>query len=125
MARLLVLGAGPAQLGVLAAARAAELTVVAADRDPSAPGFRYADPAGGGGSGAGVNPRRARPRLRRRPRRVPRRLLPRGRARRRPGRDGERVLRAWALCAVDGHRPRAGSAARLRRAARAPLARRA
>ncbi len=43
MARLLVLGAGPAQLGVLAAARAAELTVVAADRDPSAPGFRYAD----------------------------------------------------------------------------------
>jgi biotin carboxylase len=28
---------------VLAAARAAELTVVAADRDPSAPGFRYAD----------------------------------------------------------------------------------
>ena len=43
MARLLVLGAGPAQLGVLAAARAAGLTVVAADRDPSAPGFRYAD----------------------------------------------------------------------------------
>ncbi len=43
MARLLVLGAGPAQLGVLAAARARELTVVAADRDPSAPGFRYAD----------------------------------------------------------------------------------
>src|SRR5690348_9694022 len=43
VARLLVLGAGPAQLGVLAAARAAELTVVAADRDPSAPGFRYAD----------------------------------------------------------------------------------
>ena len=43
MARLLVLGAGPAQLGVLAAARAADLTVVAADRDPSAPGFRYAD----------------------------------------------------------------------------------
>src|SRR5258707_2125273 len=41
--RLLVLGAGPAQLGVLAAARARELTVVAADRDPSAPGFRYAD----------------------------------------------------------------------------------
>jgi biotin carboxylase len=41
--RLLVLGAGPASLGVLAAARAAELTVVAADRDPSAPGFRYAD----------------------------------------------------------------------------------
>jgi biotin carboxylase len=41
--RLLVLGAGPAQLGVLAAARARDLTVVAADRDPSAPGFRYAD----------------------------------------------------------------------------------
>ena len=43
MARLLVLGAGPAQLGVLAAARQADVTVVAADRDPSAPGFRYAD----------------------------------------------------------------------------------
>jgi len=43
VARLLVLGAGPAQLGVLAAARGRELTVVAADRDPSAPGFRYAD----------------------------------------------------------------------------------
>jgi biotin carboxylase len=43
MARLLVLGAGPVQLGVLAAARGADLTVVAADRDPSAPGFRYAD----------------------------------------------------------------------------------
>ena len=43
MARLLVLGAGPAQLGVLAAARQAGLAVVAADRDPSAPGFRYAD----------------------------------------------------------------------------------
>jgi biotin carboxylase len=40
---LLVLGAGPAQLGVLAAARARDLTVVVADRDPSAPGFRYAD----------------------------------------------------------------------------------
>jgi biotin carboxylase len=40
---LLVLGAGPAQLGVLAAARGAGLTVVAADRDPSAPGFRHAD----------------------------------------------------------------------------------
>ena len=37
MARLLVLGAGPAQLGVLAAARAADLTVVAADRDPRRP----------------------------------------------------------------------------------------
>jgi biotin carboxylase len=43
MARLLVLGAGPAQLGVLAAARGRELTVIAADRDPSAPGFGYAD----------------------------------------------------------------------------------
>ena len=42
MARLLVLGAGPAQLGVLAAAAAADHTVIAADRDPSAPGFRYA-----------------------------------------------------------------------------------
>ena len=42
-ARLLVLGAGPAQLGVLAAARQRGLTVIAADRDPSAPGFRYAD----------------------------------------------------------------------------------
>src|SRR5437868_14338735 len=41
--RLLVLGAGPAQLGVLAAARRRGLTVVAADRAPSAPGFRYAD----------------------------------------------------------------------------------
>jgi biotin carboxylase len=43
MTRLLVLGAGPAQLGVLATARGRDLTVVAADRDPSAPGFRYAD----------------------------------------------------------------------------------
>ena len=43
VARLLVLGAGPAQLGVLAAARRAGLAVVAADRDPSAPGFREAD----------------------------------------------------------------------------------
>ena len=41
--RLLVLGAGPAQLGVLAAARRLGLTLIAADRDPSAPGFRYAD----------------------------------------------------------------------------------
>ncbi len=38
-----MLGAGPAQLGVLAAARRRGLTVVAADRDPSAPGFREAD----------------------------------------------------------------------------------
>jgi biotin carboxylase len=42
-ARLLVLGAGPAQLGLLAAARKRGLYVVAADRDASAPGFRYAD----------------------------------------------------------------------------------
>jgi biotin carboxylase len=41
--RLLVLGAGRAQLGVLAAARARGLYVVAVDRDPGAPGFRYAD----------------------------------------------------------------------------------
>ena len=41
--RLLVLGAGPAQLGLLATARARELHVIALDRDPSAPGFRYAD----------------------------------------------------------------------------------
>jgi biotin carboxylase len=41
--RLLVLGAGPAQLGLLAAARSRELHVIAVDRDPSAPGFRYAD----------------------------------------------------------------------------------
>ena len=41
--RLLVLGAGPAQLGLLAAARGRELHVIAVDRDPSAPGFRYAD----------------------------------------------------------------------------------
>jgi biotin carboxylase len=42
-ARLLVLGAGPAQLGLLAAARKRGLFVIAADRDPSAPGFRFAD----------------------------------------------------------------------------------
>ena len=41
--RLLVLGAGPAQLGLLEAARARGLYVVAADRDPKAPGFRLAD----------------------------------------------------------------------------------
>jgi formate-dependent phosphoribosylglycinamide formyltransferase (GAR transformylase) len=40
--RLLVLGAGPAQVGLLAAARRRGLVVVAADRDPAAPGFRYA-----------------------------------------------------------------------------------
>jgi biotin carboxylase len=42
-ARLLVLGAGPAQLGLLAAARRHGLYVIAVDRDASAPGFRYAD----------------------------------------------------------------------------------
>ena len=42
-ARLLVLGAGPAQLGLLAAARERGLWVVAADRDPAAPGFALAD----------------------------------------------------------------------------------
>ena len=41
--RLLVLGAGPPQLGVLEAAQRRGLTVIAADRDPSAPGFRHAD----------------------------------------------------------------------------------
>jgi biotin carboxylase len=41
--RLLVLGAGPAQLGLLAAARERRLFVIALDRDPAAPGFRYAD----------------------------------------------------------------------------------
>ena len=41
--RLLVLGAGPAQLGLLRAARARGLFVVACDRDAQAPGFEYAD----------------------------------------------------------------------------------
>lgn len=41
--RLLVLGAGPAQLGLLAAARRRGLYVIAVDRDASAPGFRHAD----------------------------------------------------------------------------------
>ena len=41
--RLLVLGAGPAQLGLLEAARARGLHVIALDRDPSAPGFALAD----------------------------------------------------------------------------------
>ena len=41
--RLLVLGAGPAQLGLLAAARARGVHVVAVDRDPAALGFGYAD----------------------------------------------------------------------------------
>jgi biotin carboxylase len=43
IARVLVLGAGAAQLGLLAAAREAGHYVVAADRDPAAPGFEYAD----------------------------------------------------------------------------------
>ena len=41
--RLLVLGAGPAQLGLLEAARARGLWVAVADRDPGAPGFTFAD----------------------------------------------------------------------------------
>jgi biotin carboxylase len=40
---LLVLGAGPAQLGLLRAARRRDLFVIALDRDPSAPGFEFAD----------------------------------------------------------------------------------
>ncbi len=35
--------AGPAQLGLLGAAREQGLFVIALDRDPTAPGFRYAD----------------------------------------------------------------------------------
>jgi biotin carboxylase len=41
--RLLVLGAGPAQLGLLEAARALGLFVIAVDRDPGAVGFAVAD----------------------------------------------------------------------------------
>jgi biotin carboxylase len=41
--RLLVLGAGPGQLGLLEAAAERGLYVVAVDRDPAAPGFRHAD----------------------------------------------------------------------------------
>ncbi|MGZ4382740.1 MAG: hypothetical protein ACXVZ3_15105, partial [Gaiellaceae bacterium] len=41
--RLLVLGAGPAQLGLLRAARTRDLFVIAADRDASAVGFPLAD----------------------------------------------------------------------------------
>jgi biotin carboxylase len=41
--RLLVLGAGPAQLGLHRAARERGLYVVACDRDPAAIGFAYAD----------------------------------------------------------------------------------
>ncbi|HYZ78569.1 MAG TPA: ATP-grasp domain-containing protein [Gaiellaceae bacterium] len=40
---LLVLGAGPAQVGLLRAAQERGLHVIAVDRDPRAPGFRYAD----------------------------------------------------------------------------------
>jgi biotin carboxylase len=41
--RLLVLGAGPGQLGLLEAAAERGIYVVAVDRDPAAPGFRSAD----------------------------------------------------------------------------------
>jgi biotin carboxylase len=41
--RLLVLGAGPAQLGLLEAARAKGIWTAVADRDPAAPGFPLAD----------------------------------------------------------------------------------
>jgi len=41
--RLLVLGEGPAQLGLLAGCAGARLFVIACDRDPAAPGFRHAD----------------------------------------------------------------------------------
>jgi len=41
--KLLVLGAGRQQLGLLEAAHRRGLVVVAVDRDPSAPGFRLAD----------------------------------------------------------------------------------
>ncbi|HZG36271.1 MAG TPA: hypothetical protein VEY87_10530 [Gaiellaceae bacterium] len=41
--RLLVLGAGAAQVGLLRAARTRDLVTIAVDRDPGAPGFRDAD----------------------------------------------------------------------------------
>ena len=41
--RLLVLGAGPAQLGLLETARANGIWTAVCDRDPGAPGFAYAD----------------------------------------------------------------------------------
>ncbi len=41
-ARLVVLGAGAAQLGLLEAAAARDLVVIAVDRDPLAPGFAFA-----------------------------------------------------------------------------------
>jgi biotin carboxylase len=40
---LLVLGAGPAQLGLLEAARARGIWTAVCDRDPAAPGFAFAD----------------------------------------------------------------------------------
>jgi len=40
--RLLVLGAGPAQLGLLEAAQQQGIFTIAVDRDPGAPGFRFA-----------------------------------------------------------------------------------
>jgi biotin carboxylase len=43
VSRLLVLGAGPAQLGLLEAARARGLWIAVVDRDPGAPGFQFAD----------------------------------------------------------------------------------
>ena len=41
--RVLVLGAGPAQLGLLESARTHGFWTAVADRDPSAPGFPLAD----------------------------------------------------------------------------------
>jgi len=41
--RLVVLGAGAAQLGLLEAAAIRDVTVIAVDRDPLAPGFAFAD----------------------------------------------------------------------------------
>lgn len=41
--RVLVLGAGAGQIGLLQAAQDEGLHVIAVDRDPGAPGFRYAD----------------------------------------------------------------------------------
>lgn len=41
--RLLVLGAGPAQLELLRAARSHRIWTAVCDRDPAAPGFRFAD----------------------------------------------------------------------------------
>jgi biotin carboxylase len=43
VSRLLVLGAGPAQLGLLEAARERGVWTAVVDRDPGAPGFRLAD----------------------------------------------------------------------------------